>query len=184
MSGNGLTWTQIGSTLADGDNGGLSMFAADASGSSAGATTVDFGADTQVHCTVSFFHATGVDLSGGVAAAFVQSPTNTGTGTSGSVTLAAAGAADNRPISFFWHLAAESSTERTNWTELDDMTGTGRNRGIITQYRDDAFETTASASWTTSAKWAGIAAELKASVAGGGGALPMAQDSYYRRRVA
>ncbi len=167
MSGNSLTWTQIGATLSDNDSGGLSLFAADTSGSAVGATTIDFGANTQVHCTASFFQATGVDISGGLASAFVQQPTDTGTGTSGEITLAAAGNANNRAISFFWHLANEASTERTNWTEIDDLAGGGRNRGLITQYRDDAFETTASASWTSDVKWAGMAVELLAAAVGG-----------------
>jgi hypothetical protein len=123
-------------------------------------------------------------LSGGVANAFVQTPNNSGSSaTSGSVTLAAAGNAANRPIAAFLHDADEVTVERTNWTECDDMHGSGPDRAFHTQYRSDAFETTASASWSTSGDWAGLAAELKASVAGGG-ALPMAQDSYFRRREA
>jgi hypothetical protein len=167
MSGNNLTWTQIGSTLdCDGAGNGLSLFAADAAGATTGATTVDFGSNIQVHCVASFFQVTGVDISGGIASAFVQTPTNTGTGTEGTITLAAAGASDNRPAACFWHVIQESTTPRTNWTELDDMTGSGQVRGVETQYRDDAFETTASGSWSTSADWAGMAAEIKALVTG------------------
>jgi len=165
MSGNSLTWVQIGTTLAIGSGRGLSLFAANASGATTGATTVSFGANTQLGCIVSFFQATGVDLSGGVAAAFVQSPSNSGTATSGSVTLSAAASSANRPIAAFGHLVNEVSTERANWTEVDDMHGVGFPRGLITQWRSDAFETTASASWTTSADWGGIAAELKAEAA-------------------
>lgn len=168
MSGNSLTWVRIVDAVDLNSGGGnqLSLFTADASGSGTGATTVDFGANTQVHCQVSFFQVTGVDITGGVANAFVQTPTNTGTGTSGTVTLSAAGDAANRPISCFWHLANEVSEERANWTEIDDMRGAGQNRGVITQQRDDAFETTGSASWATSAAWGVIAAELKASADG------------------
>lgn len=165
ISGNGLTWVQIGTTFNPGTGRGLSIFGADASGSSAGVTTIDFGANTQLGIAASFFLVEDVDLSGGVASAFVQRVDNNGTGTSGTATLATEGHADNRPFSFFWHNANEESTERTDWTEIDDLTGGAHLRGVITQWRDDAFETTASASWTTSAAWAGIAFELLALVA-------------------
>lgn len=168
ISGNGLTWVQIGSTLnCGGNNHGLSLFAANASGSSTGATTIDFGANTQLHCSASFFHADGVDLSGGVAAAFVQNPTATGTGTTATVTLAAAGNSNNRPIAGFFHAQNEAKTPRTNWTEIDDLAGSAGIRDLETQWRDDAFETTATATWATSDIWGGVAAELKAAAAGG-----------------
>lgn len=163
VSGNSLTWIQIGSTLnCGGNNHGLSRFAADASGSSAGATTISFGANTQLHCSASFYHVTGVDLAGGVAAAFVQTVTATGTGTTGTVPLAAAASSDNRPIVGFFHAQNEAKTPRTNWTELDDLAGTSGIRNLETQYRSDAFETTATATWATSDIWGGIASELKA----------------------
>lgn len=165
MSGNSLTWTQI-ATLSDGTLR-ITLFGANGSGASAGATTIDFGGVTQTACQASFFSASGVDLTGGVAAAFVQSPTNTGTAsTSLSITLSAAGHADNRPISGFFHSATEATTFRTNWTEVDDLTAGAGGGGLETQYRSDTFETTASASWTSAVNSVGIAAELKATVAG------------------
>lgn len=172
-SGNSLTWVQI-QTVDCTSTHGLTLFGADATGSTTGATTFDFSGNEQQHLTASFFQVTGVDLSGGVAAAFVQTPTNEVTGTSISVTLAAAGAADNRPISGVLHDDDEVSEERTNWTEVDDMHDNSRVRGLITQSRADAFETTASASWVTSAgNVCIIAAELKASVAGPSGQVIM-----------
>jgi len=163
ISGNSLTWIQIGSTLnCGGNNHGLSLFAANASGSSTGVTTISFGANTQLHCSASFFQATGVDLSGGVAAAFVQTATATGTGTTGTVPLAAAASSDNRPIAAFFHAQNEAKAPRVNWTEIDDLAGTSGIRDLETQYRSDAFETTATATWTTSDIWGGIASELKA----------------------
>lgn len=167
VSGNGITWVQIGSTLnCGGNNHGLSRFAANAAGSTTGATTIDFGSNTQIHCSASFYHVTGVDLSGGVAAAFVSPgiETATGIGTTGTVTRSAAASSENRPIAAFFHAANEGKTPRTNWTELDDLPGTSGVRNLQTQYRSDAFETTASATWTTSENWGGIASELKAEV--------------------
>jgi hypothetical protein len=169
VSGNSLTWIKIDGGFIPGTFILWSVFAASASGATTGATTFDWGTVTQSHCDVSFFQITGVDLSGGVAAAFVQTPVDGAqSGTSGSVTLSAASDSANRPISFFGHRANESTTPRTNWNELDDLSGTGADRGSDTQYRDDTFETTASASWTTSEKWFGFAAEIKAEGAAGG----------------
>ena len=162
IAGNNLTWTQIGSTLVFATSTRtLALFGANASGATSGITTVTF-ANTQLGCTVSFFHATGVDLASGVAAAFVQNVSNSGTGTAGSVTLAAASATKNRAISGWCHLANEVTTHATNWTEADDLAGIGHMRGSQTQYRTDAFDTAAAATWTTSSAWGGIAAELKA----------------------
>jgi hypothetical protein len=169
VSGNSLTWTQI-ATVQRGSAHTMTLFGANASGSATGATTIDFAGQNQSFCRASFFLAEGVDLTGGVAAAFVQSPTNQGDGvTSGSVTLSAAAAGDNRPIAAFYHAANEVTTPRTDWDEMDDLAGSFTNTAIETQSRDDAFETTASASWatSTSVNWLGIAAELKATVAGG-----------------
>lgn len=161
ISGNGLTWVLIKTNEITSSR--LTLLAADAAGSSAGQTTVDFGGLAQNGCFASFFQATGVDLSGGVAAAFVQSLINGGTGTSGSITLAAAGDSANRPISGWGHRENEVATPQTSWTELDDFGHTLPVSSLETQYRSDAFDTAAAASWAGSVQWRGIAAELKAS---------------------
>lgn len=174
VTGNGLTWTQIATVTYNSSSaihrGRLTLFAADNTGGTAtnGATSFDFAGQTQTGYGVSFFYATGVDVSGGLAAAFVQAPTNTGsTLTTLSVNLAAAGHADNRPIAGFAHSANETATERTNWTEVDDDGTSSPTTSLETQYRSDTFETTASASWSSNVACAGIAAELKATIAGG-----------------
>lgn len=176
MSGNGLTWVQIGSPVTFGTSRRITRFAAIASGATTGATTIDFGGQTQTHCSASFYHVTGVDVSGGIAAAFVQTVTNSGSATSGTVTLAAASHADNRPIACFAHVINEVTTPQTNWTELDDLAGGSPVRGMDTQYRDDAFDTAAGASWATSAAWGGIASEIKA--ASSGYTITAAQGSF------
>jgi len=137
------------------------LFGADAAGSTAGVTTIDFAGQTQTGCAASFYQATNIDLTGGVVAAFVQSPTGSGTGTSVSITLAAAGNSNNRPISGWFHATNEAVTFRTNWVEMDDAGYSTPAARLETQERVSAFETTASASWSTSSAWIGIAAELK-----------------------
>lgn len=167
ISGNGLTWEKIATVLASSVHR-LTLFGANASGSSAGVTTVDFAGQTQIGCTALFSFADDVDLSGGVAAAFVQAVSNTGTNIQTlSITLAAASHADNRPFAAFSHAANEVTEPRTNWTELDDIAGAGPTRGTATQYRSDSFETTASASWASAVTALGIAVEIKGAAGGG-----------------
>ena len=162
VSGNSLTWTQIDTVVADpGSSHRITLFGANASGSTQGQTTIDFAGQTQLDAMASFFQATGVDLSGGVAAAFVQTPDNNGTGTSGTVTLAAAGNSGNRPIAAFTHQENEVTTPDGAWTEVDDFNGGGPLRGFNTQWDTDGFQN-ASADWSpTSVPWVGMAAELK-----------------------
>lgn len=168
LSGWGLTWTQIGSTLSFVTDYGIALFASILTGATVGALTANYSPNTEVGCILAVCQATGVDVSGGLAAAFVQQVTATGlVSGSGSITLASAGSADNRPVACFGHDVNEDTTPRTNWNELDDMKGAGHPRAIATQYRNDAFETTASASWTTAtANWGGMAVELKAAATG------------------
>lgn len=178
ISGNGLTWTQI-AVVTNGVSK-LTLFGANASGSSAGATTIDFGGATQIACQASFFLAEGVDLTT-VVGAFVQAPTASGVNVATlSITLAAAGAADNRPIAGFFHAALETTTPRAGWTEADDFNVGAGGGNLATQHRADAFETTASATWASSVNAEGIAAELKAA---GGAAVIYPQLERAQRGV-
>src|SRR3989344_4439836 len=163
VTGNSITWTQIANYKV-GTFRAITLFGANASGSSSGSITLDYAGNTQTTQAVSVFYATGVDLSGGVAAAFVQTQTNTGTcsGTDcATVTLNAAGNSNNRPIAAFAHDVNEATAPRTNWTEADDLALGTPARAFETQYRGDAFETTASSTITTSSVWMGMAAEIK-----------------------
>jgi hypothetical protein len=159
ITGNGLTWIPIETTTGVSEVR-LTMFGANATGSSAGATTVTF-TNTQTHAHVSFFHATGVDLSGGVEAAFVQSVAGGASDTTATVAFAAAGHADNRPIFCMRNnVSNQEITPRANWTEVDELLNTSHSGE--SQYRSDAFETTASATFATASAWKAIGAELKA----------------------
>jgi hypothetical protein len=163
VTGNGITWTAIASSNAGSTSRRLTLFGANASGSTTGQTTIDFGAVTQSRMTAAFAYATGVDLSGGVAAAFVQAPIGNGTGTEATITLSAAGNSANRPISGWDLQNMTGGAPRTNWTELDDIPLSAQD-ALETQYRSDAFETTASCTPDSSCTWIGIAAELKAAL--------------------
>ncbi len=160
ISGNGITWTQIATRI--GGTSRITLFGANLSGATTGVTTIDFAANTQLGVRASFFRAEGVDLTGGVAAAFVQTVLDGGTAQSPTLTLAAASHADNRPLSGFYVVANETPTARTNWTLVDTLSNINPSRTLSTQWRSDAFETTASITFAASSGYGGVAAELKA----------------------
>lgn len=175
VSGNGATYAQIAGSVIDEDLAGTAtrgeVWVADSGGTPTNTEVTATGWGTnRAGCSVVVVEVTGADLSGGAAGAIVQSPTNDGAtvnATSGSVTLAAAGAAGNRPIVCFAHGANEATTFRTDWDELNDGNYNTPATGVETQSRTDAFETTASASWASSVDWLGMALEIKAAVAAG-----------------
>ena len=163
----GITWTEIGTHVADTGNADrITLLAAFASGATEGAATVDFASETQLDCRASFFQVTGAKEDGAITEAFRNVSTGNGTGTSGAVTLGAAADSNNRPIAAFTHEANEATT--SGWTELDDLAGVAPTTGFATQYKDDAFSTSATASWTTSSDWVGLAVEVIAATGGGG----------------
>lgn len=160
VSGNSLTWVQMHTRLNGNWRG--TLFAANAAGSTTGVTTISFGGATQLRGGGFFAHAA-MSLVGGVQAAFKQVVSGVVFATSTpSITLAAASHADNRPFAVFssgYFVAGQSTTPRPDWTELDDFV-TGAGGGLQTQYRGDAFETTASASGPTLTDWECLAVEL------------------------
>jgi predicted aconitase with swiveling domain len=127
------------------------------------ACIASYGAVSQTGGTVTEFEVTGADLTT-LAGSIVQNPTNTGSGTSGSVVLAAAGSADNRPMSFWLHLANEATTAQSLWTLTAGATGNFNTpaTGAAGQFRTDAYETPATATWTGNVAWRGVAIEVKA----------------------
>lgn len=163
MTGHGATFSKL--TLSArllSTTHSLSVWVADVGASpSSAAVTAGFAGVNQTGCALIEFEVTG--WSGASAlAAVIQNPTNNGTATSGSVTLSAASASGNRPLSFWVHLANEATTPRTNWTETAGSDGNFNNpaTGAEGQFRNDAFETTASASWTGNVAWRGVAIEI------------------------
>lgn len=173
VAGHGLTWSALtlgshGPITLSAGSGRLDAYVAKTPGATptSGAFTVSGYGASQTGAVIFVWEINSADLTGTALAAIVQSPTNSGTATSGSVTLSAAGNALNRPLSFFAHAANEATAPRANWTEPSSPVGDGSyaspNVGADTQMRTDAFETTASASWTTSSAWIGVALELKA----------------------
>jgi hypothetical protein len=67
---------------------------------------------------------------------------------------------NSRAFSYFTHQQDEVTTFRTNWTELSDNQGVTPNMAFESQWRSDAFETTASATWASSTRHFGFAIEI------------------------
>ena len=170
VTGNGLTYTQITShyyTTTGTVRRKQWVFAADSGGSpSAGGITFNHPSGTHLHGTWGIYEVNGSDVASGVAQCFigiVKSTIDT-TGSSVSLTLAAASNADNRPFHYHNHGGDALTTPRASWTEIGDAT-TGENHTHETQWRSDAFETAASASWTGTYPIGSIAWEMKAAQA-------------------
>lgn len=168
ITGNGLTWVSVGGLNGSGANTirRLSLFRAMGNSPSAGAITIDFAGQTQLHCVWSVIEWDFVDQGGtNGSAAIVQAATTDGGagGTSGSVTLSAFAAADNATYGAFFHAANEASTAGSGFTKIHDVQQAENNVDLMTEYLL-ANDTSADASWTTSTTYLAIAAEIKHSL--------------------
>lgn len=166
VAGTTLTWVKVASSELNNSPEYIVLYLALTGAGSTDTLTATWGSAI-AGCHIMAFEVDGADLTVATAdLAAVQGVTTNGTGTSGSITLAAAGATDNRPMSAWDHLATEATTFRTDWTELDDGSFSSPVSGAEYQWRSDTFETTATASWTTSSQYIGSAIELKAAAGG------------------
>lgn len=135
---------------------------------------------TTIHgCAFSVYEVSGADEASGLVQTFVQSVTTTANPSSSSnpsVTLAAAGNANNRAFSGWTRgggSATDDHTPRPNWTEIHDGGHATPIAGTETQWRSDVFETTASVSYPSATQQHGGAAwEIKAEVVAGGALQP------------
>lgn len=96
-----------------------------------------------------------------------------GSGTLGQINLAATIDSGNRAISWWGHRGIGETVHRTGWTELFDNSHDSPAIGYEAQWRADAFESTASASWSTSTDFGGVALEISHAP----GTLPAVADN-------
>ena len=167
VTGNGLTWTLQASNAVDpgAQTHRLSLYAAISTGTaSAGATTVDFAGVTQTSCLMMFQQVTGVDLTGGLAGAIIQEPTNTSSSaTSLSANLSAAGNANNRFFAGIGHGQPEGASAEAGWDELDDFGNTTPGHALMVMWdADSVADTSPLGSWTTAGAAIAISIEVKA----------------------
>lgn len=173
----GLTWTDISEflPLTTGVNRlRMSVFAAQAGASPPAMTvTATYGA-TLTACVWQWATVSGSDVANGVLQSILNIVTTVADSANAnnlSITLAAASDSNNRPFLFATHTSNEVTTPRTNWTELGDAGVASPAFASQSQWRSDTFETTATASWSTSSIFGGIAFEIKNAVVGGGSAV-------------
>ncbi len=161
FAGYGQTWTLVGR---DGTSE-VELYACITASATSTAPVVTKSAGA-TGCGLFIVEVTGAYVSGTVLDAFEQQTAGvyiaqatdiTGTATSLSVTLKSPDNAANRPFSSFWHVAAQGTAPRTNWTETADVNHGSPNRALEGQYRSDTHETTASATWVTASNCIGVA---------------------------
>lgn len=178
-SGLGVTWVIPGITASVGGNRRVALAYARVPTGVGASKTISFTVGTATAVVTgglwSVFELTGAEAS---ARLFVQNNTTSGTSTSGSVTLGTATAANagDRCIAAW----VKNNTNGTNprgpsgghdgvgaadWTEIHDVTSTTPSVSLETQIRTDAFEATASASWTGSVAYEGFVVEVRAAPA-------------------
>lgn len=161
------------------------VYAAYAASSGSGTITFDHGAtgnNREVQWAIT--PVAGTDAPNGVAQSFVQFVHSAvdSIGTSLSLTLASESHTNNRPFLWLGHTGSGSGTTfRQFWTEPSDVVGSSAILVTESQWRSDAFETTASATWVDSGDYGGIAFEVKALVAGGAAVVldPFGMSGFY-----
>jgi hypothetical protein len=175
LSGGGMTtWTSVASIAwvsSGASRRRLTLFRALQASPGSGTVTIDFAGQSQDVILWSIVEFAGVKTSGANGADAVLQPTsNSGSGTSGSVTLAAFGSANNGTYGAFAHRADEVTSPGGGFTERHDVHGTGAGSAadaLETEWRADN-DTGVDASWATSVSWGAIAFEIVAVVALGG----------------
>lgn len=178
ISGNGITWSQVATTLYDtsGTIHRITVFVGKTGESpSAGGITVGQGGNNTVALHVVVDEDDGaVDISGTALQAVVQSKTGSvdASGASESIVLDGAITPGNASYGAFGHLANESTTQGNEYTLLGDGGVATPSCALATEYKS-AGSQTVDASWTTSSTKGGVALEIKATVVGGGVVHPI-----------
>lgn len=161
VSGCGLTWAKVATIRGNSDLEILTLFVGYGGSPSAGAISIVL-SQAPAAGRYQVIQQKQQDTSANPAG---YSNTNSGTGTTGTVAMAAANRTPGRrTYSFFGHRIAEATTPDSTgltWMELDDQTTT--TAALESQWVDGVDET-ASATWATSSSWLALAIELKASL--------------------
>lgn len=154
MSGNNVTWKQVDTEFASWRR--LTVFAAEATGSTTGSTTISFGTADQFECAALFYHLTGANIEWELTDVFTD-PTSrtTSTGvTSFTAYLFSPVTYDKCYFAAVVHFKAESTNPQAGWTELDDVILDIY--GLETQWTSDAANRAMGASWATASRYIAI----------------------------
>lgn len=156
ISGNSVTWTEITRTNRGDSSGALYVFRASGVGATAGAVTITWDINTS-NTQWAFLEVDGCAAVG--ATTVIQSVANSGTGTTGTVTLATLLSPFNASFLATFKSSAENISPEANYQELADGSSGSNTRQVEF---NPAAETTPSCTWTTSEKWCSIGLELRA----------------------
>lgn len=168
-----VPWTQIATVYYETDAGtrrSIFLFAC-ITGIAPISEPVLFSHGGQTHggAAASVFEITNADEAHGLLQTFVQAPLGPvdplGTVNTIQISLAAPANQANRPFAFFVTEGLDNIVQRTNWTEIHDVNYSPPESNLASQWRQDDFEGTASASWATIVGVrSGIAWEIKVAV--------------------
>lgn len=165
-SGNGVTYSQHATTqFVSGVCSGAVWAGIVPASPTLGSVTISGWATARTGIGFQIWEISGADVSGTALNAIAQVFTNSGTATSGSVTMTGGPlATGNLACGFFDHTAAENISAGASNTL--DATGNYAtpNRGSGGVHDTSTYADPA-ASWTTSAAWRGFGIEVKAAVA-------------------
>ena len=169
LTGNGLTYVNfVSETESTGTILRMTLYRAMGASPSAGAITIDFGADTMEHCEWIVTEFDNVDTGGtNGSAAIVQSlgGRDEGTNTGLTITLAAFGDASNAAYGAV--RAGNAITPGTDFIELAEVTAATEAPNVQAEWKDVA-DTTVDWSWASTGSFAiGAAIEIKAGAASG-----------------
>lgn len=168
--GTALSWTTEHTKVDAGTHHQVTRFYAWTTGSPVSGTIgFSFGATTYDGCGWIIYElSSDVDTSD----PFVQTASNEGGTTSISVTLAAFGSSDNRPLVCAFHRANEGATQEAGYTEIADIFGANPIMGFAAAYNPTATDTNPNYTWVTSSSPnLAIASEIKVSAGGGAPAV-------------
>lgn len=168
VTGNGLTWVQIGSDVTFATDVAIvsaqCVFRAMGASPSAGVVTVSHGATTHEGLLWAIIEVTGMDTSGtNGSGAIVQNvsqrlPTSVEAALSISQTMSAFADSANRGFAWGCHSFTEAITPRASWTELVDISlATSPSRDSEAQWSDAAgADANVSCSWPSTTSRAAI----------------------------
>jgi len=165
VTGTGLTWTVITSVLYAGSQRRRIGIAYALIGSGGWTGTLDLTPQTATDGLVWIVNqATGADASAVVVPGSVVTATSADAATL-PITLGAALRADSRPYATYAAASAQIMAPNTSWTEIAEEGISDvsiADHGMETQWRSDAFSTSANATWADPHACAGIAFEIAA----------------------
>lgn len=172
LSGNGLTWVQIGTALWDSTSSSrrrVTLFRAMGASPSAGAVTIDFAGQTQANIAWAIDEFDGVDTSGtNGSGAIVQTADSTaGINASIEITLGAFSDAGNATYGGFG-CAGDTGIAGTGFTILGQGGSFANSLAVASEFKD-SNDTSVDLTWQDDPAQSsgGTAVEIKAAAAGG-----------------